>query len=456
LSLGKIRIKLILVFIKFLMTSQYLQVVNNIFGIRPETEIKTKLFLVISFLLSVGGLIAEVGNLFMELPASLLIQTFVMVLFVILLHIYVRISGKTNVFLIFLFILISVLFIMLIWPQNGGFGGPILYYFFIIPFSIAFFLNRKEAYFAFSILIGIITLFIIYYRGHPDEITPYKSVDFQIIDNLISLFLTGWISMEISIYYREQQVESQNQLQKKNELIELQIKALQDLDKHKNSIFAVLSHDINSPINNATSVINLLKDGDLTEEEKKKFVIASAENLNEISSQVGNILFWAKSQMNGIEITKVNFNVEKVINEIVLHEAHVIQSKSIVVQTSIPYDLYALGDVELFKIVFRNLLKNAIKFSFKKSIVTVVGGINSFGEVEIEVADEGIGISLINQGSIFKGTKSTQGTNNEKGNGLGLKLCKLFTETNGGRIEFISKENKGSNFIFTIPKGKNS
>jgi signal transduction histidine kinase len=228
------------------------------------------------------------------------------------------------------------------------------------------------------------------------------------------------------------------------------------LDKHKNSIFAVLSHDINSPINNATSVINLLKDGDLTEEEKKKFVIASAENLNEISSQVGNILFWAKSQMNGIEITKVNFNVEKVINEIVLHEAHVIQSKSIVVQTSIPYDLYALGDVELFKIVFRNLLKNAIKFSFKKSIVTVVGGINSFGEVKIEVADEGIGISLINQGSIFKGTKSTQGTNNEKGNGLGLKLCKLFTETNGGRIEFISKENKGSNFIFTIPKGKNS
>ncbi|MCF8425494.1 MAG: hypothetical protein K9H61_12285 [Bacteroidia bacterium] len=438
------------------MTSKYLTLVNYIFGVKPETEIRTKLFLVISFLLSIGGVIAELGNLFMELPSKLLIQTFVMVVFVILLHIYVRISGKTNVLLISLFILISVLFIMLIWPQNGGFEGPILYYFFIIPFSIAFFLKRKDAYFAFSILIGIITLFVIYYHRHPNEIIPYKSADFQIIDNLISLFLTGWISMEISMYYRDQQLESQNQLQKKNELIELQIKALQDLDKHKNSVFALLSHDINAPINNATSVFNLLKDGGLTEEEKKKFVIASAENLNEISSQVGNILFWAKSQMNGIEITKTNFNVEKEINEIILNESHAVQSKSILIQTSIAYNLYAYGDVELFKIVFRNLLINAIKFSFKKSIVTVVGGVNSLGEVEIEVADEGTGISLINQDSIFKGTNSTQGTNNEKGNGLGLKLCKLFTETNGGSIEFRSNENKGSNFIFTIPKGKNA
>jgi len=103
--------------------------------------------------------------------------------------------------------------------------------------------------------------------------------------------------------------------------------------------------------------------------------------------------------------------------------------------------------------VLRNLLSNAIKFSIFDSKIIVE--IKEDGEYyEIAVKDQGVGISEDAIARLFKVGEdtSTTGTNNEKGTGLGLILCKEYVEKNGGRIWVKSKVNEGTTFFFTVPK----
>ncbi|MEP2238420.1 MAG: ATP-binding protein, partial [Maribacter sp.] len=75
-------------------------------------------------------------------------------------------------------------------------------------------------------------------------------------------------------------------------------------------------------------------------------------------------------------------------------------------------------------------------------------------ELQIEVADDGVGMDKETQALLFqkKHIKSTYGTSNEKGTGLGLSICKEMVESNGGRLWVASEPNKGTSVFFTIPK----
>ena len=100
----------------------------------------------------------------------------------------------------------------------------------------------------------------------------------------------------------------------------------------------------------------------------------------------------------------------------------------------------------------RNLISNAIKFCNASGVV-IISGKQQEGMVEISVKDEGIGISPENIDKIFqeKGKFTTLGTNKEQGTGIGLMLCKDFTEKQNGSIGVESKVNEGTRFWFTLP-----
>lgn len=106
----------------------------------------------------------------------------------------------------------------------------------------------------------------------------------------------------------------------------------------------------------------------------------------------------------------------------------------------------------MLKTVLRNLISNAIKFSFNNSIIKI--SVNQEGEKAIvTVSDKGVGISKTNQGKLwnFSEQYTTEGTNKEVGTGLGLILCKEFIEKHDGLIWVESELGKGSDFKFTIP-----
>jgi len=104
------------------------------------------------------------------------------------------------------------------------------------------------------------------------------------------------------------------------------------------------------------------------------------------------------------------------------------------------------------KTVLRNLVSNAIKFTKKGGTININAEENS-GEVRISVSDTGIGISDVDLAKLFDISQviSSKGTENEKGTGLGLLLCKEFVEKHGGKIWVESEVGKGSSFYFTFP-----
>jgi len=106
----------------------------------------------------------------------------------------------------------------------------------------------------------------------------------------------------------------------------------------------------------------------------------------------------------------------------------------------------------MIKTILRNLISNAIKFTHRNGKVEVLV-IAENQHVNISVADTGIGMTDDTIAKIFRidSDLSTPGTDNERGTGLGLFLCKEFVEKHGGKIWAESEEGKGSIFIFLIP-----
>ncbi len=127
--------------------------------------------------------------------------------------------------------------------------------------------------------------------------------------------------------------------------------------------------------------------------------------------------------------------------------------KKIVLENKVPVDIYINADNVMLGSIIQNLVTNAIKYTPQNGIITVTAYIIN-DMAEIYVTDSGIGIAEVTRENLFTNHKFTSGsgTNNEKGTGLGLLLVKDFVTQNGGTIRVESELEKGSRFIFTMPK----
>lgn len=423
-----------------------------IFNYRNDLDINAKLFIISNFIVSFTCLIGFLGNYFLGLAIELVLLTFIMFVISGMMFFYVRRLGYATKKMGLLLTLFNLIFMMIFWPRNGGFSGPILLYYSILPNCLAIFLNRKESYISLVLGYLITIVFLLIYFLNDTWVVPYESKLVQLIDYTISLFMVAWSVLEISLFYKEQQEKLLSHLEEKNRLIELQYSGLQDLDNYKNAVFATLSHDIKTPIKNAKTIFDLLLDDDLDKEEKKKIIELASIQMAETGSLVENILYWAKSQMNGLKINKTEFQLNEVTENVLNNNQIQLSYKKIELQKNIPEGIIAYGDREFFEIILGNLIKNAIKYSNTGGKITILTRTNADRMIDIQVIDEGVGIPADKLNDIFSSGSSTRGTLNEKGTGLGLKISKLYTELNGGEIYIFSKVGLGSKIGFTIPE----
>jgi signal transduction histidine kinase len=423
-----------------------------IFNYRIDLDINAKLFIISNFIVSVTCFIGFVGNYFLGLASELVLLTFVMFVISGMMFYYVRGLGYATKKMGLLLTLFNLIFMMIFWPRNGGFSGPILLYYSILPNCLAIFLNRRESYISLVFGYLITFVFLVFYFLNDSWVVPYESKLVQLIDYTISLFMVAWSVLEISMFYKEQQQKLLSHLEEKNRLIELQYSGLQDLDNYKNAVFATLSHDIKTPIKNAKTIFDLLLDDDLDKEEKKKIIELASIQMAETGSLVENILYWAKTQMNGLKVYKTEFRLSEVAESVLNNNQIQLSYKKIELQKNISEGILAYGDREFFEIILGNLIKNAIKYSNTGGKITILTRINADRMIDIQVIDEGVGIPAERLNDIFSSGSSTRGTLNEKGTGLGLKISKLYTELNGGEIYIFSKAGLGSKIGFTIPQ----
>ncbi|HSH51249.1 MAG TPA: ATP-binding protein, partial [Bacteroidales bacterium] len=228
----------------------------------------------------------------------------------------------------------------------------------------------------------------------------------------------------------------------------------------KDKFFSILAHDLRSPMGNIMQLSNLLYlNYDSFDDENKKNYINLVKNLSKKTFDLlENLLAWSRVQLNKIDFTPEKINLQNIANEALDVYDENIKNKNIQLINHITADIYVVANEESIKLVFRNLLSNAIKFTPQNGKIEITANKvknpdNGKFHHEICIKDTGVGIPKDEIPIIFEVDRnfSTKGTNNEKGTGLGLILCKEFIEKNNGEITVKSTLGIGSQFCFTLP-----
>ena len=239
---------------------------------------------------------------------------------------------------------------------------------------------------------------------------------------------------------------------------ELQVKndELAKINAIKDKLFTIISHDLRQPILSFGVFLETLKvvKEELTPEKFQTITNSIESHLWQVKDLMDNLLHWSMLQMEGKEMARSNFDMTATVDKnISLYRSIAVQKQIEINFEKAADKVLAVGDVDMSEVVLRNLLSNAIKFTNSGgNIKCSVGNVN--GDVIVTIRDSGIGISkeVMSKFFVIGEQVSTRGTANEKGIGLGLKLCKEFIEKQGGRLEVTSEVGTGSTFVFSLPK----
>ncbi|MDR3609658.1 MAG: PAS domain S-box protein [Ignavibacteriaceae bacterium] len=221
----------------------------------------------------------------------------------------------------------------------------------------------------------------------------------------------------------------------------------------KDKFFSIIAHDLRSPFNTLIGLSEILAHD--IDSLSKDDIIECSRNINSALRKqyelLTDLLNWSRLQTNNFELNSDTVVLRDEVNKVIGALNLTAKQKGIEIINSIEDGVTVFADVNMLRLVLRNLITNGIKFTNKNGSVALSAA-KKDNFLEINVADNGIGLVKSDVMKLFNNDHySTYGTLNEKGTGLGLLLCKEIIEKHGGKIWVESELNKGSKFIFTIP-----
>ena len=236
-------------------------------------------------------------------------------------------------------------------------------------------------------------------------------------------------------------------IQRQNREITGQKEALKRLNSIKDKLFSIVSHDLRGPVNSFSGILGLIRSENITRKETAMLCENLQGDLNRLKNLLDNLLNWAKTQMQGIKSNQVTVMLSEVVKETVELLESEANKKQIKLLNQVEKDTKVLADLDMTRLIMRNLIGNAIKFTENRGKVVIEASISE-NSVEISITDNGVGIPKDIAGKLFSDNyhHSRLGTAKEDGSGLGLLLCREFTEENGGKIWVESQEGEGSIF----------
>ena len=228
---------------------------------------------------------------------------------------------------------------------------------------------------------------------------------------------------------------------------------LKELNATKDKYFSIIAHDLKNPFNSIMGLSDIIKN------EAKYLDIATIEQYASIINTTSkntfrlleNLLDWARVQQSKMPFQPISLILKNVASDVIELMVEKANSKMIAIINYIPDNMIIVADKNMLETIFRNLVSNALKFTPVNGKIEIMATLH-VNRYEISVKDTGVGIKNEDVGKIFEigSGFSTRGTENEKGTGLGLLLCKEFVEKHHGKIWVESEEGKGSTFTFSI------
>lgn len=279
---------------------------------------------------------------------------------------------------------------------------------------------------------------------------PWRAVEsdqanvFFVLNTLIAAVVSVYAFMFYSkINYESELALKANENIIRNQNAEL-LKANEELDRFVYSA----SHDLRSPLATLTGLINLSK-LEKDEAEKLKYLGLMKERIRAMDSFISEIIDYSRNSR--VEVKKEDVNAKMFLESIADDLRYYAGKESIEIHWEIPEDLVIVTDLSRLKIIFSNLISNAIKYHdpAKKISWIKLMAESDVQEMKIIVEDNGIGINKELKDSIFD--MFYRAHEHSTGSGLGLYIVKETLAKLNGKIVVESSEGEGSRFLVTLP-----
>ncbi|WP_113653775.1 sensor histidine kinase [Pedobacter namyangjuensis] len=289
---------------------------------------------------------------------------------------------------------------------------------------------------------------------HPDLVRyPFSVGRGQFIDRVTAFPIPVVAIFIIIKFIRKSHDNERKIIEEKTIAIEaskqqilLQKEELEERNIEKNKLMSVISHDLKTPLINVQNYMAMLAEKELDDEDRPALEQHLLKSTNDAMDLLSNLLNWSKSQMEGLNVNLREQSLLSTLVSTIEVEKIYASKKDISLSYQIPSHLKVVADVDMLQLVVRNLISNAVKFTPQGGLVIIDAQICG-EDCKITVSDNGCGIAKDKQENIFSVKSApSYGTNNERGVGLGLVLCKEFMERQGGRVTFESELGKGSSF----------
>jgi signal transduction histidine kinase len=285
-----------------------------------------------------------------------------------------------------------------------------------------------------------------------------KSQQKIIIILLISVIvMIGAFYIVYNIYKQKNKLANElgNQnisIQHQSNLIEAQAQRLDVLNNLKNKLLRVIGHDLRGPIGNLRNITDLFEASALTDEELQQVMKSMNPVVKGAELTLTNLLQWANNQINGSGVALSKVDLLPILEEMEQTFRHLLDQKNIVFNNNVSPKTMLLADENHLKVIFRNMISNAIKFTPANGSITIAAR-HKNDEVVISVADTGMGIKADDIGRLWsdKTQFSKAGTMGEIGTGIGLQLCHELIELNQGKVWVQSTVGRGTTFYVSLP-----
>ena len=342
--------------------------------------------------------------------------------------------------------------------------------FFILYGVLSVFFLKDTGYMIFSLCFSMVSYFIlaVVIKQYPYELHSMNYA-LYVINQIIAIAFIFYglylIKKENSGYQYHilsknkvlwekniQIIEQSVKIKRNSTHLKKQAKELKELNAIKNKMFSIISHDLKAPLYGLRNLFRSVQENQMTGAQLKKSLPDIQKEIYYVVGLMDNLLHWSKTQMQKNSVFPQKVDIKQSIYEVVQLLHLQAKAKNIKLIDDTPSSLYSHVDKDMIKLVLRNLVSNAIKFTPEKGNVAI--GVSEHPAfIEVYVKDSGTGISSealqkINDKDFY----TTNGTASESGTGLGLMLCKEFLELNGSQLHIESKPGAGSIFSFSLRK----
>lgn len=226
---------------------------------------------------------------------------------------------------------------------------------------------------------------------------------------------------------------------------------LEALNRDKEQLFAIVAHDIRSPLIATSQILQLVAEDKVSVVQRDKIIGQIKTQLNNLTDNVDNLLHWSSQNLQGFVSRPSLFSLKTLLVQLIDTMKTQSQEKNITFQLSVDPQLTVYADIEQTRIIFRNLLSNALKFSYVDSKIDIAATAWK-READICITDYGMGMSDRQVSELFTTIQNpSYGTSGERGTGLGLVLVRNLLQINAGSISVQSIEKKGTTFHFKLP-----